>query len=263
LILQNTTKPGEFSGKPILISTTGENISIFVTAAGEIAEWLDFEREFTVSSKKPYQLNVLLRIPEDLDLTRRYTGTLRFTTGQIGLIGKIGSFIRIGVEVDLIARIISCEIDINTVLKGKNTVLEINLFNTGNTKFNPRIVVSVWDSKIESLIEETRIQGEDVQPSTREEFFVDLGELKEEEYWAEVKIEECDFSDLIKLDIKEASQEVSRERADEELEVKGLALEDTLTILVYAFIVALVIFFIYRVVKDRREKGREREEYGE
>jgi len=255
-------KPGGFSQKTILISTTGTNVSVTASATGALARWIEFDREFIVSINNPYRLMVSLNLPEDLGLIRSYTGTLRFITGHSGEVEEIGSFVRAGVEVQLVVRLLFCEATFDTTIDEGNAILEINLFNKGNVRFSPVVTVDVWDSDIENLIRQTSIRGEDLPPSTREEFFVELGKLKPGKYWAEVKVEECSYSKLVKVDIKSDSQITSEEGAESEtLKKEKIRLKDVFTSGVYVLIVIFIIFFVYRIIKDRRE--REKEEYND
>jgi len=269
----DVTKSADYTEGKVLVSTSGENVSVSVSAEGEIADWFAFEKEFIVSSGKPYKLNIILKPKIDMESTRSYTGILRFTasktsqakqptqvnqTNQTGIENKVKSSTTAGVVVKLIARAISCEATLKKILNQKNTILEINVINTGSAEFKPTIAVDVWDNKIENIIRRAKIQGGELLPSSEKEFSIDLKELKGE-YWANIKIKECGISELVKLEkispstIKGASDFLTSKA------IKGLyriKIKDVLAISIYSLIIIFIILLTYRIIKDRKKDRR-------
>lgn len=268
-----------YAERPILVSTSGENVSVSVSAEGEIADWLSFKKDFIVLPKKPYNLDVTLNPPLNIEPDKSYKGTLRFTasqeqtniTNQKNQSGAETS-VDVGIEIELIARVISCEATFKKILNQTSTILEINLLNNGSAEFKPHILVDIWDSKIENLIKRIKIQNRKVLPKKQEKFIINLGELKQEGYWANIKIKECGISELVKIgkfNITSEEQKglISKKELDKQIfskqmltKIYKIKIDDILAFFIFSFIMALIILSAYRIIKDRR-KERKRTEH--
>ncbi|KHO45597.1 MAG: hypothetical protein QS98_C0009G0006 [archaeon GW2011_AR3] len=208
---------GGYAEKNVRISTSdARNITGHISKFGDIADWLRIEPDpesLSFSSSAPYTMKVVVEPPVDA-ANGVYTGEIRILTDSAGAgEGTVGSQVRASVSLEVTVRITDVELkacsagaaSLDDTEIGLPLSLEWLVRNTGNVRIAPRITIDIWDKDKQSLIASREYESAEILPTTEQGFnrkFSSEG-MAVGQYWANMAIQDCDYSGLTTFDIVE------------------------------------------------------------
>jgi len=198
-----------------VVVTTDSVIPIYgeVLLSGDEQEWLNFSaRNFSFSRDAPYTLVVEVRPPTDarIDSYRVNMSIItselsRSTGGQIGTSTRASLGVPIRISLTGTQRL-ACRVSGIRVLdteRGQQLEVRLSVQNTGNVRVNPEVFIEIFDKlRTRSVVELSRVFGKEVLPTVTESgtllFPLDI---PIDQYWATVKVPQCESSDLMTFDV--------------------------------------------------------------
>ena len=215
VIFENVLRNG-YAERFITITIDSENpINILTEPRGEIESWLEIPSNLTVSKDDPGRLLIAVSPPTDIP-NGNYTGFLRISTEALnegGAEGHAVSAVRAVLDVAITVEITDLEIlqcrannfEAFSAEKGDEARFDINIFNNGNIRLRPNVVIDIWDQDQIGIVKTVELKGEEILP-TREErlsFNLETNDLDLDQYWAEVNVVECFSSETLTFDVLE------------------------------------------------------------
>ncbi len=207
---------GGYAEKFITITlSSNESMNANLEARGEIAEWLNFSNNITISKNKPARIVVSLEPPSDIP-NGNYQGFVSVSTepltsaGQEGFAtGVVRAVLDVVVNVEITdTEILQCSAGnfrVYSAEKGDDVKFEVDVSNQGNIRLKPAISVDIWDQDQLSIIKSSEFRGKEILP-TREEtvnFSIPTNDLDIGQYWVDIKAPDCYSSDTLTFDVLE------------------------------------------------------------
>lgn len=207
---------GGYAQRYITITIDSQDpILVKAESRGEIADWLSFPQNTTVSKSSPARFLVAVEPPTDVP-NKNYTGFLRISTEPLGSGGPGGhavSVIRAVLDAAITVQITDLEIlqcsansfKVSSAEKGDDVKFEVNILNEGNVRLKPEVTVDIWDQNQIELVKTQTFRSDEILPTKEEsfDFYLPTNDLPLDQYWAEVKIPDCFSSDLLTFDVLE------------------------------------------------------------
>jgi len=186
-----------------------------LTSEGEIADWISYEPdgdEFTFSLDKPYNFNLIVQPPLDA-ANGNYSGIVKVTTSEIASV-DIGAGSSVIAQVAILVfvevvdnEIISCRagaISLSSAEIGDKLPLRATVFNDGNTRLRPEVIIDVYDQLKTELLYSTSFYGTSVLPTREGKVSENLDhDLDVGQYVADITFTECDVTRETLFDIVE------------------------------------------------------------
>ncbi len=203
LVFSNVLKGGYSQNNVYLSTDTTQNLSMFFEVDGDIKNWLRVENNLsyvTVSRNSPRLIKVIIEPPLDT-ANGNYSGALRIITDKlvdpetgIGSSVKAAFMVNIAVEVTG-TEIRQCSgggISVSDIEKGYPLSITSSIKNEGNVRITPQIFVNVWDKYQTQIVYSGVLQSDSILPTDTIDMIKELTtNLNEDQYWAEIKIPEC------------------------------------------------------------------------
>ncbi len=211
--IDNLLRSGYFE-QPITISLSSQdNITVTLSARGEIASWLTYPSTIIVTKNNPVTFKLIVKPPSDIS-NGIYSGFLRATTEQIGelkagqatnIIAAVDSIIDITITDKEIKSCTAKNFNIETAEKNAPIKLSFLLTNEGNVRLNPNVKVDIWNQNQDKIIKFVELTGNEVLPSTEETINLNINnDLEIAQYWADIEVTDCNAkSNLLTFDIVE------------------------------------------------------------
>jgi hypothetical protein len=212
----NDVLRGGYAERPITISYSGDQqISVNLSAEGEISNWLNFTNNVFVSKNGFARPIVSVSPPSDMP-NGNYTGFIVIsvsssgTNGQEGkAVSKVISVLRLAINVEVTDReTVTCTASsffIDSVEKGDNISMHFDVLNSGNIRLKPEINVKIWDPEQNYVIKEVNLRGQEILPTRTQSlnFSIASDGMDPSQYWASVEVPQCYASDTLTFDILE------------------------------------------------------------
>ena len=212
---ENVLKNG-YSERTVTISTNSdEMLTVRLKPHGSLAEWMEIEGNktfFNVSKGSPQRIKIKARPPIDAR-TANYTGEIEIITEQVaGISGRAGSVIKasvlLSIELEVTGKeIVECRAGafyIDNVEEGFQLGFGTTVINDGNVRLAPLIGIEIWDQEQKNLILAREVKGDEALPSTEIKMGRTLqNSLAVGQYWAELKVKECDAKNLLTFSVVE------------------------------------------------------------
>ena len=212
---ENVLKNG-YSERTVTISTNSdEMLTVRLKPQGSLAEWMEIEGNktfFNVSKGSPQRIKIKARPPIDAR-TANYTGEIEIITEQVaGISGRAGSVIKasvlLSIELEVTGKeIVECRAGafyIDNVEEGFQLGFGTTVINDGNVRLAPLIGIEIWDQEQKNLILAREVKGDEALPSTEIKMGRTLqNSLAVGQYWAELKVKECDAKNLLTFSVVE------------------------------------------------------------
>lgn len=192
-----------------------EPVTAEIILEGPQREWINLSaRNFTFSRDNPYTLIVEVQPPTDAQITS-YRINMSILTGELsrGGGGQIGSTARASLGVPIIITLtgtqrLACRVSGLRVLdteRGQELEMRLSVHNTGNVRVTPGITLEVFDKLRSGLVlSRTASFGREILPTVTDStsLFFPL-DLASDQYWASVKVPECQGSEFLTFDVLE------------------------------------------------------------
>lgn len=205
LTYNNVLKNG-YAQNGVYISTdTPLNLTMFFEMGGEIKDWMSVENNLTnmtISKNSPKFIKIIIQPPIDA-ANGDYHGTLRIITDKlINPETGIGSAVKAAFMVNIYVKITGDEIKacsgggigIIDAEIGYPLLISSIIKNDGNVRINPPMFIDIWDKYQKEIVYSGTLQTESILPTEsiemRKEILVDLDE---DQYWAQIKVPECNL----------------------------------------------------------------------
>ena len=207
---------GGYAEKFLTITlSSNDPINANLEARGEIAEWLNFSENITISKNKPARIVIAVEPPSDIP-NGNYNGFISVSTEPLTSAGEEGSatgIVRAVLDVVVNVEITDIEIlqcsagnfRVYSAEKGDDIKFEIDVSNQGNIRLKPKINVDIWDQDQLTIVKSSEFKGREILP-TREEtvsFDVSTNDLDIEQYWVEINVIDCYASETLTFDVLE------------------------------------------------------------
>jgi len=208
---------GGYAERNVRISTSDPieltgNFEVF----GEIEEWLRLdpnEKTISFSSSNPYLLKVIVEPPPDA-ANGVYSGEIRIITDAVvDPTGSVGASVRASVTLQIFVTVTDQQVYDCTAGGAaiKDSELDTPLIfewlvrNNGNVRTSPKVSIDIWDREKENLYISREYTSGEVLPTTERTFTQKLSSerLGLGQYWAYIKIKDCDFDTITTFDILE------------------------------------------------------------
>lgn len=207
---------GGYAERYLTITTPSLDEGVFIQAKprGEIASWLQFSENFTVSKDSPGKMLVSIRPPADIP-NGNYTGFLRISTGALGGMpsGQAVTAVRAVLDVAIEVQITDVEVqsctasafNVNSAEKGDDVVFDFNVYNQGNIRLNPLVVFEVWDQDQISIVKSFEFRPDDLLPTKEQmvHYRMPTQDFETGQYWVNVKVPDCFSEGLLTFDVLE------------------------------------------------------------
>jgi hypothetical protein len=208
---------GGYAERVLTISfDSEEEVSINLSARGEIAEWVNFpDDNLTVSKENPLRVTLSIEPPSDIP-NGNYTGFVRVVSGAVGKDGAIGHAAgKIVAAIDIEMRveitdneILECsakEFYIGSVERGEKILVKFFMNNRGNVRLRPTLIVDIWDQDQITIVKHLELRNVEVLPTRSSvlNFSIDSKEMDVGQYWAKMEVPDCFSSDILTFDVLE------------------------------------------------------------
>lgn len=207
---------GGYAETVITVTTDSpELVSAEVLMEGEASAWITFSsREFNFSRDKPYQLHVIAQPPLDTRIAS-YQVNLSVITGSLGYNGdgRMGTSTRASFRIPLNIQMTGTErvactvggVNVFDTEVGDPLQVEVSVLNRGNVRVNPRVDIEIFDRlRAESLGTNTQLLGVSILPTlTEQRSRLYEFDLDPNQYWAQISVPECGYSNLLTFDVLE------------------------------------------------------------
>ncbi|RMD67775.1 hypothetical protein D6817_00545 [Candidatus Pacearchaeota archaeon] len=192
-----------------------EPVNVYFSARGEIAKWLNFTQNVSVSKSKPARVVVSVSPPPDVP-NGIYTGFFTASTSPLGTIAGENKAVAtaravldvvLSVEITDVERMACAALDfgIHSVEKGDDAILDFKLKNEGNIRINPEVKVDIWNQEQSEIVKSLSFHTPIVLPTKTEEvsFPIETDELDFDQYWLEVSVPDCFAKTTLTFDVLE------------------------------------------------------------
>ncbi len=207
---------GGYSQKFIIVTlSSDEEIKVSLEGRGEIANWLNFPKNLTISKSKPARIPIEVSPPFDIP-NGNYKGFVSVFTEPLTKPGEEGSatgvvraelLVAVNVEItDVeIRQCSSGSYRVYSAEKGDDIKFEARITNLGNIRMNPTINVNIWDEEQLEIVKSFAFKGKEILPTHEEgiNFSTKSDELEIGQYWAEIKVDDCYSTDILTFDVLE------------------------------------------------------------
>lgn len=207
---------GGYAERFLTLSTPDIEDEIFVSATprGEIASWLNYSENFTISRDNPGRMFLSVKPPSDIP-NGNYTGFLRISTGALADLppGQAVNAIRAVLDVAIIVEITDVEVmsctaqyfDVQSAEKGDDVIFDIEIYNQGNVRLNPLVVLEIWDQEQVELVKTVEFRPEDILPTKEQSFQYRMStdDMEIGQYWVNVRVPDCFSESLLTFDVLE------------------------------------------------------------
>jgi hypothetical protein len=207
---------GGYAERYLSITTPNMNEDLMVSAKprGDIASWIEFSENFTVSKNEPGRLFIAVRPPADIP-NGNYTGFLRISTGAVGDVpsGQAVTAVRAVIDVAIVVEITDVEIQsctarafsVYSAEKGDDVIFEFNVYNQGNIRLNPLVTLEIWDQEQISIVKTLEFRAEDILPTKEQgvRYRLSTDDFDPDQYWVSVKVPDCFSESLLTFDVLE------------------------------------------------------------
>jgi hypothetical protein len=190
---------GGYSEQEILVSTSGaEELSVSVSARGDIKEWLSFDPpSFDLEPKSRFSLKAIVQPPEDV-ANGVYEGVISVVARPdvdvegTGVTVGAAAAIRTTIEVTdretkefEVMKIMTKDIE-----EGHPLEIHVVVRNTGNVRVTPRIHVDILDQMKQGVIKSTDYADTELLPTVEGTIIIMIptDDLKIGQYWARVTV---------------------------------------------------------------------------
>ena len=212
---KNMLRNGYAEDEVTVTINTEENTTAKAVARGAIKDWVNFSADFfSVSKASPYPLKIIIMPPSDVP-NGDYSGTITIETSPLGTSvaeGSAGATVKAAVNVLASINIIDvvyerCTVkgfSIMNIEKGEPLEISAVILNNGNVRINPRITVDIWDQDRANKVDMLDYNDQEILPTTTGYIKIRANNsLGIGQYWAEIKAEECQASDVLTFDVME------------------------------------------------------------
>lgn len=207
---------GGFAERYIVVSADSVDfVSVSIIPRGDVSDWLNFEVEnFEVSKDNPYYLRISVTPPIDTP-NGNYTGFLQVATETFSssieehAVGKVRSNLDLTIFVSVTdVELLDCvasNIEISSAEEGDDIMISMDIFNNGNIKIDPRVLVDVWDQDQLSVLLNEELKSPMILPTLEEHINLKFSSkgLSVGQYWSEISIPDCLREVLLTFDILE------------------------------------------------------------
>lgn len=215
LSYKNVLKGGYSQQSLVVSSFMPQNLTVNFEMGGDIKDWIVIDENITnmtLSTNTPRQLKVKIFPPIDT-ANGEYTGSIRIITDKIvdpetgiGSSIKAAFLVRINVLVTG-DQIVACSgggLGISDVEINYPLVISTSVTNEGNVRMSPVVFVDIWDKYQKEIVYSGSVNLDSILPtevstSTKEL----LADLPEDQYWAEIKVPDCQVSSTITFNVVE------------------------------------------------------------
>ncbi len=207
---------GGYAEKFITITISSEEaVNIELQARGDIASWLDFSENLSVSKDKPARITVSVSPPADMPngiyngFISAYIDPLNEGNSEGHATGVVRAVLDVVVSIEITdIETVQCSVKgfrINSVEKGDDLKLELDILNEGNVRLKPLISTDVWDQEQLSIVKSSEYKSKEILPTKEETISFDMPSngLEIGQYWADIKVEDCYASQLLTFDVLE------------------------------------------------------------
>lgn len=212
LVFKNVLRGGYAEANVVVSVDSLSDTRIIVNATGEIAKWLNFTKNFTVSVNNPHLMKISVTPPNDVP-NKNYTGFVVIQTVSSGgakkgnAVGIIRSTLDVYITVEVVdTEILQCaasNFGVNSVEKGDDAVFNMNVTNGGNVIIKPKIIIQIWNEDQTMIVKTINEVGSSILPTTKKQlsFRVNTGSMKISQYWVDVSVTDCLSSNLLTFDV--------------------------------------------------------------
>lgn len=207
---------GGYAERPITISYSAEEDSyVELESRGDIAKWLVYDKNITISKSNPGRISISVEPPSDVP-NGEYTGFLRISTKEAPgeardgrATGAVLGVLDIPIKVEITdLEFIQCsasKFSISSAEKGDDMRLTFEFSNEGNIRLRPIVVGEIWDQERLTVSKNVEIKGLDVKPTKTEKivFNISSDDLEVNQYWFDLQVPECYSSDTLTFDVLE------------------------------------------------------------
>ncbi|MFH1290890.1 MAG: hypothetical protein ABIH92_05820 [Nanoarchaeota archaeon] len=206
---------GGYAERYITVTIDSEGaVNVETEARGDIAEWLEFSSNISVSRGHPGRLFISVRPPIDVP-NGNYTGFIRVSTGALGDLppGKAVSAVRAVIDVAVTVEITDLEVlscrarsfKVHSAEKGDDVVFEVDVFNEGNVRLKPFFIAEIWDQEQISLVKTVEFTGDEILPTKEESlsFYMPTDDMELGQYWVDIEVPDCYSSNTLTFDVLE------------------------------------------------------------
>jgi hypothetical protein len=208
---------GGYAERPLLVSVDNDDeVSVSVNAWGDIAEWINFSKNYSmVSRENRWVLKVIISPPRDVP-NGNYTGFVRVRTDSLSDGGGEGSAVgtvKAVIDAQVIAEVSDREIKecdasnfrVRSVETGDDIEFIVDILNRGNIRLRPKLSLNIWDQDQVNIVKSEEYIHSEILPTTTQEvkFRVNSDELEVGQYWVDFSADDCFDSDTLTFDILE------------------------------------------------------------
>jgi len=200
------------------LTITAQNVEgeIFISAQprGEIADWLEYYNNVSVAANRPGRFFVAVRPPKDIP-NGNYTGFLRISTGALAsapggpAVTNVKAVLDVAISVEItdleIQKCAARGFSIRSAEKGDDAIFDFNIYNQGNVRLSPLIILEIWDQEQLSLVKTLEFRANDILP-TKEQggtYRIKTGDLDIGQYWINIKVPDCFSDGFLTFDVLE------------------------------------------------------------
>ena len=218
LNVDNMVREG-YAERTVRIATSEEIANVRVVFAerdNEMNDWISLDPDsldFEIGRNSPYHLTVRVEPPEDVPNGNYSTSLIFMIRGEDDPSGLTAAVIDTAVAFAIRVRITDDEVTacnvqqsrINSIEAGDDIISTFRIHNLGNIRMSPSIEIDIWNQE-QSSLERTIFYNEDIilPTITREISFEERSRgLSPGQYFADVRIPECNFEQTLTFDILE------------------------------------------------------------
>ncbi|MFH1510830.1 MAG: hypothetical protein ABIF10_04000 [Candidatus Woesearchaeota archaeon] len=207
---------GGYAQRTVTVSSSSNDpVLVHYEVYGQVEDWIRIDSNstsFTIKGNEPYRMKIIVTPPSDVQ-GGNYTGSIRIVTDALGrLEGGTGSIVKAAVSIQIQVEIVGEEVlacraggfSIPTVETGYPMYVSYTVINDGNVRLRPHIEVDIWDQLHENLLHSTEFFDESILQTEEDRITKSIMlNLGVGQYWAHVKVIECDASTLATFSVVE------------------------------------------------------------
>ncbi|MBS3119940.1 hypothetical protein J4475_03900 [Candidatus Woesearchaeota archaeon] len=205
-----------------ITSDVDNNLSIDYQISGDVSTWIKPKingTQFFVQKGKPGRFELVVEPPANVR-PGVYTGKINFLTGALGqLEGTVGNLIRAGVDLLITVDItgeerVACTaggLSFSDGEVGFQHRFTSTVLNTGNVRLSPGNTVRIWNKFQDEIVKELQFTGPEILPTTSRSYSRDFElALAPGQYWADLTVPECGYSQLVTFNVLEEGAVVDK-----------------------------------------------------